>query len=246
MYLELRDSNSFKRWVEAINVLVDEAAFAINENGMSLKATDPSNISMVSFSLDSKAFSKFEVEENVKIGVDLDYLNQISKRAKPEDTVVLKLDDKKANLLIEFGGKSARHFKIPLLDISGQDIPALKIDFDVEVECSAELIQDAVKDAALVCSHITVGADSDKLYLKANSSKGQLNTEILRSDLNVLDVKNSAEAMFPLDYLTDIIKTAGFDTLLSISLKVDAPIKVAYKIGDASLTYYLAPRMEPK
>ena len=50
--------------------------------------------------------------------------------------------------------------------------------------------------------------------------------------------------MFPLDYLQDMLKAASSDTKVSLSLKSSAPVKVSYSIGEASINYFLAPRIE--
>lgn len=50
--------------------------------------------------------------------------------------------------------------------------------------------------------------------------------------------------MFPLDYLQDMLKAASGDTKVNLFLKSNAPVKVSYKIGDANISYFLAPRIE--
>jgi DNA polymerase III sliding clamp (beta) subunit (PCNA family) len=50
--------------------------------------------------------------------------------------------------------------------------------------------------------------------------------------------------MFPLDYLTDMLKAASSDTDVSMFLKNNAPVKVSYAIGPSQITYFLAPRIE--
>jgi DNA polymerase III sliding clamp (beta) subunit (PCNA family) len=50
--------------------------------------------------------------------------------------------------------------------------------------------------------------------------------------------------MFPLDYLQDMLKVASSDTKVNLFLKASAPVKVSYSISDASINYFLAPRIE--
>jgi len=63
-----------------------------------------------------------------------------------------------------------------------------------------------------------------------------------KKEFKEFKVKNSAKAMFPLDYLSDMLKGSGKNLILS--MKSDAPIKLDYKINEAELTYFLAPRIE--
>jgi len=245
MELVIKDAAIFKKSMEAIAVLIDEAELVVTPNGLELKATDPSQISMVDFSMPKKAFEKFEVEET-RIGLDLDYLNQVLSRVQAGDELTISLDDKKAFLLVSFNGKAQRSFQVPLIDISTSDVPQPKIEFDAELKISAGFLQNAFKDAALISTHITLGCDEEKFFVRAKSSKGNLD-EKLKQDkdtLPELKVKQECQSMFPLDYLQDMLKAASSGDTIELFVKSNAPIKVSYNIGDANVTYFLAPRIE--
>ena len=66
MKLVLEKAQDFKKSCEAIAVLIHEAEFEISETGIALKATDPSQISMVDFEMKKQAFKEF----SVKLGKD--------------------------------------------------------------------------------------------------------------------------------------------------------------------------------
>ncbi|MFA4907230.1 MAG: proliferating cell nuclear antigen (pcna) [archaeon] len=246
MELVLENAQDFRRSIDAISVLIDEAEFVIDEKSLSLKATDPSQISLVDYSLPKSAFKQYKVDETRKIGVDLDYLAQIVSRAKPKDELQLSLDEDGSRLNLVFKGESVRRFSIPLIDVSSSDIPAPKIDFDASVKISADVLQDGLKDAALVSTHITVGVSDRDFYLRASSSKGELNHVVSKKDkaLVELSVKKECNAMFPLDYLSDMLKAASANSHVELELKSNAPIRVSYSVGQAKITYFLAPRIE--
>jgi len=246
MKLVLENSGDFKKCMEAISVLIDEAEFILDNEGLSLKATDPSQISMVDFKLPKNAFKEFNVSGTTKIGVDLDYLNQIMSRAKASDALEIELDSENSRLKLTFKGGSKRSFKIPLLDISRQELPTPKIDFEASLKLQAGILQDGLKDASLVSSHVTIGVSDDKFFMKANSSKGNWEHETSKkeSSLVELHVRKEGNAMFPLEYLQDMLKAASSDTLISLGIKANHPINLAYSIGQASISYYLAPRIE--
>ena len=48
---------------------------------------------------------------------------------------------------------------------------------------SAGFLQSALKDAALISSHIVLGCTDEKFFIKANSSKGNLNEELKQNKL---------------------------------------------------------------
>jgi len=246
MELVLEKAGDFQKSIEAIAVLIDEAEFLVGENGIFLKATDPSQISMVSFSLEKKAFKKFDAKASTKIGLDLDYLRQVMSRAKPDDHLTLELADNDNRLHVCFKGQSSRRFQIPLIDISSSELPNPKIEFDAIVKMRAVVLQDALKDASLISSHVSLGIVKDKFFVKADSSKGNLYNETEKDKKNLIELKASKEviSMFPLDYLQDMLKAASPDTELELKLKGNAPVELSYKIGEACITYLLAPRIE--
>jgi len=245
MELIIKDAAIFKKSMEAISVLIDEAELIVTMEGLELKATDPSQISMVDFSMPKKSFEKFDVEET-RLGLDLDYLNQVLARAQIGDELTLSLDEKKAFLLVSFSGKAERSFQVPLIDISSSDVPQPKIEFDAEMKINAGFLQNAFKDAALISTHITLGCDEEKFFIRAKSSKGNLDEKLKLSKdtLPELKVKQECQSMFPLDYLQDMLKAASSGDNINLFVKTNAPVKVSYTIGEASVTYFLAPRIE--
>lgn len=245
MEIVLKNADVFKKSMEAISVLIDEAELVFNQNGVELKATDPSQISMVDFSMPVTSFEKFDVVDT-RIGLDLNYLNQILARTQSGDELVLSLDEKKAFLSITFRGNAQRTFQVPLLDVSASEIPSPKIEFDAELIVSASFLQHAFKDAALISSHIVLGCTENTFFVKANSSKGNLEEEATqnKSTLIELRAKKECRSMFPLDYLQDMLKTASSDTKVNLFLKNSAPVKIIYLIGEAKISYFLAPRIE--
>ncbi len=246
MKLVLENAPDFKHMVDAISALIDEAEFVIDDAGVRLKATDPSQISLVDFVLDKKAFKSFEVDGLSKIGLDLDYLSQVMGRAKNGDELCLELDEGNGRLNVQFSGASKRSFAVPLLDVSHQELPSPKLEFDASLELNAGAVQDALKDAALVSSHISLGVDENSFFMKASSSKGDWNYRTSKKEKTVesFDVKKECQSMFPLDYLQDILKGAAGAEKIALHLKSNHPLKLSYSVGSAVVTYFLAPRIE--
>jgi len=246
MKLVLEKAADFQKSIEAIAVLIDEAEFLIDENGLALKATDPSQISMIDYSLGKAAFKEFDSKDKIKIGLDLDYLKQIMSRAKSDDQLTIELDEGKSRLNLKFKGASSRKFNLPLIDISAAELPNPKIEFDVELKLLASVLQDALKDASLISSHVSIGVSDDKFVVRADSSKGNLDsvTEKDKQNLLEMNVKKEAMSMFPLDYLQDMLKAASSSTVIELKMKSNAPVEISYEIGKATIKYFLAPRIE--
>jgi len=118
MRLVLDNAAEFKKAIDAVSVLIDEAELIVSKDGLRLKATDPSQISMIDFRMPKEAFSEYKIEAETKIGLDLDYLSQVLNRCKAGEKLIIELNEKDSRLNVEFKGSSTRNFSVPLIDIS--------------------------------------------------------------------------------------------------------------------------------
>ncbi|MBI4210642.1 MAG: proliferating cell nuclear antigen (pcna) [Candidatus Diapherotrites archaeon] len=246
MEIVYEDASLFKKFVDGLSALVDEAEFIVDDKGLSLKATDPSQISLVDFSIPRKAFRKFDVKEPAKLGADLNYFTQIMGRAKSGDSLSLSVSGEGSKLNVVFSGAARRAFLIPLLDLSTAELPLPRIDFDAEVKVKADALQDSFKDANLISTHVVLSVENDSFVLKASSSKGNLENVYSNKDKSLVSLTAGAEtrAMFPLDYLVSILKASSSDTEVTVKLKTNAPVEISYSVGEAKFVYFLAPRIE--
>ncbi|MCX8158244.1 MAG: proliferating cell nuclear antigen (pcna) [Candidatus Diapherotrites archaeon] len=242
--LVLEEASDFKKSIDAISVLINEAEFIVDNNGLTLKATDPSQISMVDFLIKKESFKSYKLVEKTKIGLDLNHLAELVSRAKPKDELHLIVEE--GNLKIILKGASKRTFSVPLIDISSMELPNPKISFDAELKIKADMFQDSLKDASLLSNHITLAIDDGTFVMYAESSKGSFRNELSKNDTALISLKSkgSLKATFPLDYLSNMMKGTSPNTEIMLWLKQDAPVKLQYDIGKANIIYYLAPRIE--
>ena len=243
--ITLENAQNFKKCMNTLNTLIDEGKFKIDEQGVKLKAMDPSQIAMVSFQLPKQAFEEFEVEED-EIQLNLNDLNDRTKRARSSDSLNLKLDESGSRLKINFQGKIEREFDLPLLNLSEEGVNEPSVKFDNELKINGSTLKEILKDADLVASHVTLKATPEGLQIKAEGDKGNLETSINKEEDIILDynVEEEQKAIFPIEYLKDLLAGATSKSIVTINLKTNNPLKMKYGIGEATLTYYLAPRVE--
>lgn len=245
---EVKISNAklFKDCIDALVTLIDEGEFDVNSEGMKLRAMDPSQIAMVDFNLPKSAFEEYKVPSETKIGLNLDDLSKITSRARPGESLLLKLDETGSRLELTFRGKSTRKFNLPLLDISGTRPKEPSIDFDSKIKISGFALKESLKDASLVSSHVILKADTKGFDIQARGDKGEVLIESRKEEDALIEhtLNKDSNVMFPLEYLNDLLKATQSDSIVTLNLKSEAPLRLTYNIGDASVTYYLAPRIE--
>jgi len=244
--LVIKDAKEFYKCIDAIGVLINEGLFTVDKEKFFLRATDPSQISLVDFVMPKSAFEEYiadigeESANKISFGINLNNLLQILSHSNADDKLSIEIKEDKPTILIELLGKSKRSFTIPLIDVSDQQHPLPNIPFEVTVQLTSDQLLGGIKDAALFSSHLTFKVSDEKFILETQSSKGKFKQEIEGGEVAISGQK--AKAMFPLDYLQNMIKNSK--GTINIKLKDDMPIELSYTIGSAAIRYYLAPRVD--
>lgn len=243
--IKIDNAKYWKDCVSAIVSLVDEGLFNITKEGISLKAMDPSSISMISFTMPNKSFSKFSVEKPTSIGLNIENLDKMLSRTRDGESLVMKDSDNK--LLLEFiGPNGRRRYKLQLIDVKKSVEKEPNVEFDAHVKINGEPLKDIIKDAGLISSYISFNAAKNQFSVRARGDSGELE-EFHETDSGIMkkmDAKKEAESTFNLEFLENMIKACPPGNDIDIALKSNEPMRLGYNIGDASVTYFLAPYME--
>ncbi|MCL5008216.1 MAG: proliferating cell nuclear antigen (pcna) [Candidatus Marsarchaeota archaeon] len=243
--IKIDDAKYWKNCVDAIVKLVDEGSFDISKEGITLRAMDPSGISMVSFSIPNKAFSKYDVDKQMRVGLNLENLDRILASARGDEQLLMK--DSGGRFLIEFIGKhSRRRYKLPMIETKKDIDKEPKVEFESEMEVRGESIKEIIKDAALLSTYIGFKTDKSSFTVMAKGDMGELEEEHLGSAdvIKNLVVKSPSSATFNLEYLDRMVSACPSGNQIKMSFKSNEPIMINYKIGDAEVIYFLAPYME--
>ncbi|MDO8627787.1 MAG: DNA polymerase sliding clamp, partial [Candidatus Diapherotrites archaeon] len=126
MAIELKSTDVFKKSIDAVAVFIKEGNLRFSSDGLYFKATDPSQIVLVDYVLDKKSFEKYSVEPNL-VGIDLEELSKVMARSLPDDKLLMDLTE--AELVVTFESDLSRTFKLPLLEVSEQDIKMPNIEY---------------------------------------------------------------------------------------------------------------------
>ncbi len=243
MKLTLAEPKYLKNPVAIISELVNEVVIKIDKEKIELIAMDPANVALINFKLLSSAFVEYSVDEEIEIGVNLDNLKQILRRAKPSDTLTLEL--KNNRLKIELEGENRRTFHLSLLNIENQKqrIPELK--FSGSIEMNTSLFDEAVEDMSVVADSVIFLADNEKFSIQASGNLSNAAVQFNNERSNIkLDSSNMIKSKYSLEYLKKIIKGSSLSDNVMISFGNDYPLRADYKVLDKlSLSFILAPRV---
>jgi proliferating cell nuclear antigen len=233
--IELRNVTFFRSAVEGISSFVPEGNFRFTDKGIFFKAVDPSQVVLVDYFVDKKCFDKYLVEPNF-VGVDVVEFTRILQRSLPNDKLVLDVSD--AELKVRFESELKRNFRLPLIDVSGEDPKIPVIEYEAKVEILAASLKEVLKDAALFGSSIVLKVSEGKFFVEAKGSSGVMDAEATK--VSHISSKKEVTAKFSLNFLQNIIKQAENEKQVTIELKNDSAMRVSYAIGPSRIVFYLA------
>jgi proliferating cell nuclear antigen len=239
-------AKDFADLIATASNLIDEAAFKVTEDGISMRAMDPSRVVLIDLNLPTSIFSKYDVESEETIGVNMDHFKKILKRSKSKDTLVLRKGEE--NFLdIILQGTATRKFRLPLIDVEELELELPELPFTAKAVVLGEVLKEAVKDASLVSDSLKFIATPNELMLKAEGETQEVEIKLTLEDEGLLDleVQEETKSAYGISYLADMVKGIGKADEVIVQFGNEMPLQMDYPIRDEGrLTFLLAPRVE--
>lgn len=242
MLVKLENPALLSKAVDLISELVTEVRLKINENGMSITAMDPANVSMVGFKLPRSAFSQYETGKEI-LGVNLDDLKKILKRCGSSSSLTI---EKSENVLaIQIMDRIKRNFTLGLIDIDSDDIDfnekISRMEFSSKVIINSKDLIDSVEDCLVVSDACSFIIRDGKFIIESkgiNSARAEFSGD--EANINAENCK----ARYSLEYLQKFIKGSKLVDKTILNFANDHPLKLDIKAEHMEISFILAPRVE--
>lgn len=251
----LTNPQLFKKLLDALRELVEEANIDCNESGLSLQAMDASHVALVSMHLSSSGFDKFKCDQNTTLGVNLGSIQKIMKCGGADDVLTLKTNDERSELKFQFeSSKSERFFEfsMALMDIDSEHLAIP----DAEPEAAITL---ASSEFTRVCRDLTQFGDTVKISVnkktvtfsvQSTTGSGAVTLSSFESadGDNKVEIKcgEPIELSFALRYLNFFTKAAPLASNVKLNLSNERPLLACFELDDDAgfIKYYLAPKVD--
>ena len=236
----------WKRCIDAISTLIEEGVFTASPSKIRFSSMDPARISMVDFELEAEAFASYEVDSEKTIGVNLEDMNKMLRRARPGDRLRLSLDEQNNRFVITVEGISVTTFSIPLLDLGESSTPTPQIPFTASIRMEAGVFAEALKDVGIVGDHVTLRATPDFLRLEGESDVESVNVRLNRESEGManMEVKEECKAMYIISYIQNMLRAAEPTDIVEFEFGQDLPLKLTVPLEGGRISFLLAPRVE--
>jgi len=241
--LVFSDARVWRYMVNALSKIIEEAVFKVDNDGLKLRAMDPSHVVMVDMLIPASSFEEFDIEGETTIGVSLDDLNKVLKRALKNDA--LALDVKEETLSIIFKGRFERIFTIPLLSLELEKLPEPKIEFKVSFRALSKTFRDTLKDLEPISEVVEFQASKEKVKIIGSSERGEAEIvlDVEGGSLLELNVSEESQSRYSIDYLKDTIPVSQVTDIVEVSFSTNMPCKISYELpGGGYVAFLIAPR----
>ncbi|RLG80131.1 MAG: DNA polymerase sliding clamp, partial [Thermoprotei archaeon] len=194
------------------------------------------------------ALLEYEVDREEIVGLDMEDLAKILRRAVKGDELELKTLEA-GRLAISFIGRGTRTFIIPSLETMAEELPELSIEFTVRAKMSPAVFKDLIKELEPIGDAIEFNAIKDEQKIIARSSSDVAEVEIESSIENgallEFEAKEDAKAVYTVDYLSDIASAVQAAEEVVFEYGTGIPCKIEYILPyGGKLAFYVAPRVE--
>jgi len=239
MLLKLEDPRLFSTLINIISDLVTEVRLKVTKEGMSLVALDPANVAMVHFNIPAELFSKFEIEKNEVLGVNLDNLNAVLRRCSLGSSLTLSREENTLKLSIH--DKIKRDFTLALISVEGEDREWPTWEFKSVIKMDAQHFVEVIEDCLVVSDACTFIAEPNKFVVEARG----LNAARIEFSSDEIELySDNSSARFSLEYLAKFIKGAKIANKVEINFSDNHPMRLNFPSGKVMLSFVLAPRVE--
>ncbi|MFB6246156.1 MAG: proliferating cell nuclear antigen (pcna) [Candidatus Pacearchaeota archaeon] len=239
MKVKLENPGTLAKTIDLVSELVTEVRLKLDESGMSLTAIDPANVAMVRFLLRKDAFTEFDLEDNEKLGVNLEDLKKILKRAGSKST--LSIEKNESSLNIEIQDRVKRKFTLGLIDIDKEEKEMPSLEFSARVEISSTDLTNAIEDCAVVSEACSFLIENQTFVIEAkgmNSARSEFTGD--EATIHAEDCKSR----YSLEYLQKFMKGAKMTSKIALNFANDHPLKMDIVVENMEINFVLAPRVE--
>lgn len=229
--------------ISLISELVLEVKAKISKNGFEIVAIDPANAAMVVMKIPSSAFSQFEVEKDEELGLNLEDLKQVLRRAVSSQSLILEKKDNLLNLRIQDAVK--RSFNLSLIHIDTEDKNIPDLSFNTQIDVNSSTFSEIINDAAIVSDSCSFIANEASFTIEAKGTLNSTKTEFSSDEVKIATNQES-KAKYSLDYLVKFMKATKLSDKIALRFSTNYPARFDFKNQNnlLELSFILAPRFE--
>lgn len=238
----LAESKYIKESIGILKDLVNEATIMISKKKLHLVEMDPANVMVIIFDLLSSVGTVWDVNKEVKFGINLNILNAVLKNAGKNDLIEIS-NKSKDEICVKLIGECSRDYTVPTVDISEKPTRIPNLKFASEINMPSGIFETQVNEAYTVSNSVQFKAKKGVFTVFAEGDLLKVSIDNKANDRTEIFSKGSV-AKYSLDYLMKLIKCKKVSSKVRIRYSEDYPVRIDYYLLDKlNIGFILAPRV---
>lgn len=227
-----------KTMVSTIRQLSDDCIFTFTEDGISASVVDSSHACLLFSHLPSANITDIQVDDEVKIAINLESFEGALKLGGKSDTVKMNLTNGGGAIALDIGGLKKTIRLLDLGIVSNPPSPKIDLEFSSQVPCADfKRGVDAVKTVS-ECAKLHY--DGSSLLLTADSNMESVEAPLTLEAIHT-GGKEATFTMLSTTFLTKMVKVMGEN--LTVAFGEKKPIKLQINTDTLQFEWFLAPRI---
>jgi len=238
----LPEAKMFKELVETIGNIADEVALLFTSEGLTIKALDVDQSSLIDIYFPKEMFLEYDIEESMSVGVSINNLKKVLKHLKKGENLAIEPEGEYAKFTIGAGGVVSRMFRFRNLEVPTPEIPELNLSFTAAAKVMAQSLKKVIEDIEAIGGSTQFRATPEALVIRSVGA-GKLEVKFAQGSLALisLEVSEPAESIYDTSKLVNVLGITKISDVVTLSFASKMPLKAEFSIGPGRVTYLLAP-----
>jgi len=245
--LAINDARLIRKAFKATASLIDEAPVKISDEGLSIRALDLAEVSMIDLVLSKEAFETFEFKKPLRVNIRLsDVLNLLKFEAKSERLEISFTEDR---VSFKVSDDFTRIFTIPVFFSEDKDLPLPRVSLGNSFETKVATLKHLLESGKHISDYVSISVENNAVVLSARGEISEYQVLLKAEEGNLINpvLKEGSRASYDLKRLGSIVSSLLFSENLKLEFDTDLPMRVMQSIEEApnsTVVFFIAPRME--
>lgn len=248
------DGDTIKPFLNVIKRVDSEAKVRVTEDGLRTEIVDPANVFMADVSLPAASFEDYELHTEDTLGVPVDELRKLVRRARKNtnDELTLSVQEREVTATVRRGYENHEVVSQGTLKLFNPDsirgspeIPSL--EWDVELAIDTAPFTDALGYAMGAADHVEMSVKGVNQHARALYVGGETDTRSESVAIDNVNPDETASAIYSADYMSDVLAGIGEVDAEALTLRFDeespAYFDMTREDTGLSVTFFIAPRV---
>ena len=231
---------NFVTFIKNLEHITSDIEFVLSKNGLHSEGLDQSHCLYYCINLEKNWFSTYNVEEEVKLGINTTIISKIFGCIKSTTRKIEFSSENLDKLNIRFVNHEAENvgsnlkssnyeFEMPLMTLNVETMEIPEMDYDIDIKMNSQEIRDLHEEISGFGENVKVTINDTKIEYSTEGVNGKCKIIVKDQhidELSMLEDMDTFHQTFSIDKLRKIFKFHKLSKLVNVHFANDIPMKI--------------------